>query len=121
MAVRDDGRLGLEGMAEPARLVGGELDLRSSAGRRDRGHAEASVIRILIADDHGIVRSGLTMLIERQADMQVTAEAQDGVEAVERTLAEHPDVAVLDVSMPRMTGLHAARQIRTHTGKRFVS
>ncbi len=73
------------------------------------------MIRILIADDHGIVRSGLTMLIERQADMQVTAEAQDGVEAVERTLAEHPDVAVLDVSMPRMTGLHAARQIRAHT------
>ena len=73
------------------------------------------MIRVLIADDHGIVRSGLTMLIERQADMQVTAEAQDGVEAVERTLAEHPDVAVLDVSMPRMTGLHAARQIRAHT------
>ena len=72
------------------------------------------MIRVLIADDHGIVRSGLSMLIERQADMQVTAEAQDGVEAVERTLAEHPDVAVLDVSMPRMTGLHAARQIRAH-------
>jgi len=68
----------------------------------------------LIADDHGIVRSGLTMLIDRQADMQVAAEAQDGIEAVERALAERPDVAVLDVSMPRLTGLHAARQIRSH-------
>jgi DNA-binding NarL/FixJ family response regulator len=73
------------------------------------------VIRVLIADDHGIVRSGLTMLIERQADMQVAAEAADGIEAVERALADRPDVAVLDVSMPRLTGLHAARQIRQQT------
>ncbi len=72
------------------------------------------MIRVLIADDHGIVRSGLTMLIERQTDMSVAAEAQDGLEAVERALSERPDVAVLDVSMPRMTGLQAARQIRSH-------
>ena len=72
------------------------------------------MIRVLIADDHGIVRSGLTMLIDRQADMHVAAEAEDGVQAVERALAERPDVAVLDVSMPRLTGLHAARQIRSH-------
>jgi DNA-binding NarL/FixJ family response regulator len=72
------------------------------------------VIRVLIADDHGIVRSGLTMLIDRQTDMTVAAEAEDGLEAVERALAEHPDVAVLDVSMPRLTGLQAARQIRSH-------
>jgi len=74
------------------------------------------VIRVLIADDHGIVRSGLTMLIDRQADMHVAAEAEDGFQAVERALAERPDVAVLDVSMPRLTGLHAARQIRSHAG-----
>ena len=73
------------------------------------------MIRVLIADDHGIVRSGIKMLIERQADMQVAAEAGDGIDAVERALAERPDVAVLDVSMPRLTGLHAARQIRQHT------
>ena len=72
------------------------------------------MIRVLIADDHGIVRSGLTMLIDRQADMAVAAEAEDGLEAVERALAEQPDVAVLDVSMPRLTGLQAARQIRSH-------
>ncbi len=72
------------------------------------------MIRVLIADDHGIVRSGLSMLIDRQADMAVTAEAEDGIGAVERALAERPDVAVLDVSMPRLTGLQAARQIRSH-------
>lgn len=70
------------------------------------------MIRVLIADDHGIVRSGLGMLIERQADMEIAAEAEDGIQAVERALADRPDVAVLDVSMPRLTGLHAARQIR---------
>lgn len=73
------------------------------------------MIRVLIADDHGIVRSGLTMLINRQSDMEVAAEAEDGIEAVERALADRPDVAVLDVSMPRLTGLHAARQIRAQT------
>jgi DNA-binding NarL/FixJ family response regulator len=72
------------------------------------------VIRILIADDHGIVRSGLRMLIERQADMEVVAEADDGVEALRLAQAERPDIAVLDVSMPRMTGLQAAREVRAH-------
>jgi len=72
------------------------------------------MIRVLIADDHGIVRSGLRMLIERQRDMSVVAEAEDGVNALQLTQAEHPDVAVLDVSMPRMTGLQAAREIRAH-------
>jgi DNA-binding NarL/FixJ family response regulator len=72
------------------------------------------LIRVLIADDHGIVRAGLRMLIERQSDMRVVAEAEDGVAALESTQAERPDVAVLDVSMPRMTGLQAAREIRSH-------
>jgi DNA-binding NarL/FixJ family response regulator len=78
------------------------------------------VIDVLIADDHGIVRSGLSMLIDRQPDMRIAAEAEDGLEAVERALAERPDVAVLDVSMPRLTGLHAARQIRSHASEVHV-
>jgi len=72
------------------------------------------MIRVLIADDHGIVRSGLRMLIDRQVDMEVVAEATDGIGALESTQSVHPDVAVLDVSMPRMTGLQAAREIRSH-------
>ena len=72
------------------------------------------MIRVLIADDHGIVRSGLRMLIDRQLDMEVVAEAEDGVTALESSQSHRPDVAVLDVSMPRMTGLQAAREIRSH-------
>src|SRR6478735_6600672 len=71
-------------------------------------------MRILIADDHGIVRGGMKLLIERQPDMEVVAEAEDGVDAFEKALSSRPDLCVLDVSMPRMTGLQAARQIRAH-------
>jgi DNA-binding NarL/FixJ family response regulator len=71
-------------------------------------------MRILIADDHGIVRSGIRLLLERQGDLEVVAEAADGVEAVEQALACRPDLCVLDVGMPRMTGLQAARGIRSH-------
>ena len=71
-------------------------------------------IGVLVADDHGVVRSGLAMLIERQADMAVVGEAPDGIAAVERALADRPDVAVLDVSMPGLTGPQAARQIHAH-------
>jgi DNA-binding NarL/FixJ family response regulator len=70
------------------------------------------MLHILIADDHGIVRSGLRMLLDRQDGLSVVAEADDGVDAVEKAIAHKPDIAVLDVSMPRMTGLQAARHIR---------
>ena len=72
------------------------------------------MIRVLIADDHGIVRSGLRMLIDRQPDMEVVAEADDGVRAIEAAQSEQPNVAVLDVSMPRRTGIQAAREIRSY-------
>jgi DNA-binding NarL/FixJ family response regulator len=71
-------------------------------------------MRILIADDHGIVRGGMKLLIDRQPDMEVIAEAEDGVDALETALQTRPDLAVLDVSMPRLTGLQAARQIKAH-------
>ena len=70
--------------------------------------------RLLIADDHGIVRGGLRLLLDRQPDMEVVAEAADGVEAVAVALRERPDICVLDVSMPRMTGLQATVEIKTH-------
>ncbi len=71
-------------------------------------------MRLLIADDHGIVRGGLKLLLDRQPDMQVVAEAADGVEAVALALRERPDICVLDVSMPKMTGLQATVEIRMH-------
>ncbi|HEY8082075.1 MAG TPA: response regulator transcription factor [Solirubrobacterales bacterium] len=71
-------------------------------------------MRILIADDHGIVRSGLRLLLERQPDIEVIAEAADGVEAREMAIRERPDLAILDVKMPKLTGLQATRAIRAH-------
>jgi DNA-binding NarL/FixJ family response regulator len=71
-------------------------------------------MRILIADDHGIVRSGIRLLLERQPDLEVVAEAADGVDALEQAIAQQPHLCILDVGMPRMTGLQAARAIRSH-------
>ncbi|MEA2191280.1 MAG: hypothetical protein QOI73_1401 [Solirubrobacteraceae bacterium] len=69
-------------------------------------------MRLLIADDHGIVRGGLRLMLERQPDMEVVAEAADGAEAVALALRERPDICVLDVQMPRLTGLQATVEIR---------
>ena len=71
-------------------------------------------MRVLVADDHGIVRAGIRLLLERQPDLEVVAEAQDGVDAVTEALSAKPDLCILDVGMPRMTGLQAAREIRSH-------
>ncbi len=68
--------------------------------------------RILIADDHAMVRGGLRLLLERQSGFEVVGEAADGAEAVREALMLRPDIAILDVSMPLLTGLQAAREIR---------
>jgi DNA-binding NarL/FixJ family response regulator len=67
--------------------------------------------RILLADDHAVVRHGLRMVLEAEPDMEVVAEVGDGADAVERGLQHDVDLAVIDISMPRMTGLHAAREL----------
>jgi DNA-binding NarL/FixJ family response regulator len=68
-------------------------------------------IRVLLADDHEVVRSGLRMVLEAEADISVVAEAGDGAEALEKGLTEDVDLTVLDVSMPRMTGLQVAAEL----------
>ena len=78
------------------------------------------MLRILLADDHGIVRSGLRVLIESHDGMHVVAEADDGVAAVEAAPRHDPDVAILDVAMPRMTGIQAAREIRSRRPRTAV-
>ena len=71
----------------------------------------AQPARILLADDHALVRSGLRMILDAEHDLQVVAEAADGHEAL--ALLEHTpaDLAILDIAMPRMTGLQAAREM----------
>ena len=67
--------------------------------------------RIMLADDHAVVRRGLRLVLEGEPDLRVVAEAGDGAEAVERGMHADVDLAVLDISMPRMTGLQAAREL----------
>jgi DNA-binding NarL/FixJ family response regulator len=68
--------------------------------------------RLLLADDFPVVRSGLIAILDPHPDLEVVAEADDGLEAVERALAEDVDLAILDVSMPNLTGLQAARRLK---------
>ena len=72
----------------------------------------ALTTRILLADDHTVVRRGLRLVLEAEPDLEVVAEAADGAEAVQRVASGDVDLAVLDVAMPRMTGLQATREIR---------
>jgi two-component system response regulator NreC len=68
-------------------------------------------VRVLVADDHTIVRQGLVKLLVESGECEVVAEASDGMEAVEKAQATRPEVAILDLSMPRLPGLEAARRI----------
>jgi len=70
------------------------------------------VIRVLLADDHTLVREGIRLCLEALGDISVVGEASDGKEAVERALALEPDVVLMDVSMPGTSGIEATRQIK---------
>ena len=91
------------------------------------------IIRIIIGDDHKIMREGLRSLLEKESDMEVVAEAEDGLTAVELAGKLRPDVIVIDLAMPNMGGIEATRKIcnkysdvrvvvlSMHSDKRFVS
>jgi DNA-binding NarL/FixJ family response regulator len=70
-----------------------------------------TVTRILVADDHALVRQGLKHVLDAEPDLEVVAEAADGAEAIDQALAEEVDLAILDIGMPRMTGLQAAHEL----------
>ena len=70
------------------------------------------MIRVLLADDHAVVRSGLTQLLATVEDVEVVGAAADGAEAVDLALAERPDVVLMDLSMPVMDGIEAIRRVR---------
>ncbi|MBU0704993.1 MAG: response regulator transcription factor [Chloroflexi bacterium] len=78
----------------------------------NRGTNESRPIRVLIADDHAVLRAGLRMLLDAEPDIEVVGEAGDGLEAIERTKRSSPDVVLLDVAMPRRGGLEVIQQIR---------
>jgi DNA-binding NarL/FixJ family response regulator len=67
--------------------------------------------RVLLADDHAVVRAGLRMILDAEPDLRVVAEVADGAQAVARGAADDVDLAILDISMPRMTGLQATREL----------
>lgn len=80
-------------------------------GASDR--VDMGKIRVLIADDHAVLREGLASLIDAQPDMEVVAQAADGLEAVERAKETLPDVAIVDITMPRCGGIEAIERIRS--------
>ncbi|PKW17918.1 response regulator [Saccharopolyspora spinosa] len=69
---------------------------------------DAKKTRILLADDHALVRRGVRLILDSEPDLVVVAEAGDGTEAIEKARRDAPDLAILDIAMPRLTGLQAA-------------
>jgi RNA polymerase sigma factor (sigma-70 family) len=80
----------------------------------DGGNHEMNpeTIRVLLADDHAVVRQGTRELLDREEGIDVVAEASDGKEAVQKTIKERPDVVVMDFAMPELNGIEATRQIK---------
>jgi len=76
--------------------------------------------RVLLADDHAVVRSGLRAVLDAEPDIEVVAEAQDGAEAVQRAMEGDVDLAILDVSMPKLTGLQATAELRRRSDVRVL-
>lgn len=75
------------------------------------------MINVLLADDHGVLRDALCYLLEAQGDIKIIATATDGLDALEQAKRLCPDVAVMDISMPRMDGLKAAKEMVKHCPK----
>jgi len=90
-------------------------------------------VKVLLVDDHAIIREGLRSLLEKQPDMEVVADVDDGRRAVEMVRELSPDVVIMDVTMPRLGGIEATRQITSespsvkvialsiHSKRRFVA
>ncbi|MGB5845430.1 MAG: response regulator transcription factor, partial [Anaerolineales bacterium] len=73
-----------------------------------------NTIRVMLADDHAVVRAGIRQFLEQANDIEVVAEADDGQEAMELIEEHQPDVAVLDIQMPKASGIEVTRWVREH-------
>jgi CheY-like chemotaxis protein len=110
-------------MRERVEELSGEFAVVSSPGaaplfgQTAQNEIGTNMIRILLADDHGIVRQGTRSLLEKEPDLQVVGEAEDGRSAVEMTESLQPNVVVMDIAMPHLNGLDAAAQIAAATRK----
>ena len=78
-------------------------------------------VRIVLADDHTVMRNGLRLLLERQPNLQVVGEAADGRQAVALSETAHPDVVIMDIGMPNLNGIEATRQIVSHNPRTAVA
>ena len=115
--------IGLAGLRERITIAGGALTISSTPKRgtilsaqfpwpSDVLAGEVIMIRVLIAEDHLMVRAGIRALLEKAGDIHVMGEASNGQEAIEMTEALKPDVLIMDIMMPRMNGIQAAENIR---------
>lgn len=78
-------------------------------------------IRILLADDHTILRAGLKMMLNAQPDMEVVGEAQDGKQAIQETQRLQPDIVLMDITMPDLNGIEATKQLkRSHPTSKYL-
>ena len=115
------GHLGLRSLGDLVADAGGTLTVRSAPGQGTRAEVSVPVamIRVLLVDDHAIVRGGLRALLATTADLEVVGEAADGAEAVSLAAGLRPDVVLMDLSMPGVDGVDAtaadaATQSRPH-------
>ena len=123
--------LGLLGAEERVRELGGRMEILSQLSKGtllrcedsdlDGSEGMATKTKILVADDHGIVRQGLRSLLEKQQDMEVVGEAGDGREAVRMAEELDPHIIVMDIALPHLNGIDAAEQVlRTSPEKKII-
>ncbi len=109
---RDQLRSYILDLEEQLRAAREELDRRGDEPEFSSTEDSLHPLRVLLVDDHKVMRQGLKILLSDQAGVQVVGEAGNGREAIESTIALHPDLIVMDVAMPVMDGIEATKRIK---------